>query len=100
MNDKKFYINLNTIEMCYPSSIRTKVKNHGVLSKYENKKYTLREINAIVAELIIKQPFISNSMFLEIKIMNEGSYHHSLSINNYEYKDQKREKEPEIKFLS
>ena len=105
VNDKKFYIDLNSIKRCYPSSIRTNVKNYGVLSKYENKKYTLREINAILAELIIKQPFISNSMFLEIKIMkinnmNEESYHHILSINNYEYKDQKREKAPEIKFLS
>ena len=100
LNDKKFYINLNTIKMCYPSSISTKVKKYGVLSKYENKKYTLHEINAIVAELIVKQPFISNSMVLEINIMNAGSYHHILNIKNYEYKDQKREKAPEIKFMS
>ena len=100
VNDKKFYINLNTIEMCYPSSIRTKVKNHGVLSKYENEKYTLHEINAIVAEFINKQPFISNSMFLEICIMNGGGYHHILNISNYEYENHKREKAPEIKFLS
>ena len=100
VNDKRFYINLKTTKMCYPSSIRTSVKNYGVLSKYENKKYTLHEINAIVAELIIKQPFISNSMFLEIYIMNGGGYHHILNISNYEYKNQKREKAPEIKFLS
>ena len=100
VNDKKFYINLETIKMCYPSAISTSVKNYGVLSKYENKKYTLHEINAIVAELIIKQPFISNSMFLEICIMNGGGYHHILNISNYEYENQKREKAPEIKFLS
>lgn len=99
VNDKKFYINLNTIKKCYPSSMSTSVKNYGVLSKYENKKYTLHEINAIVAELIIKQPFISNSMSLEISIMNAGGFHHILNIKNYEYKDQKREKSPEIKFM-
>lgn len=99
VNDKKFYINLNTIKMCYPSSISTNVKNYGVLSKYENKKYTLHEINAIVAELIIKQPFISNSMSLKINIMNGGSYHHILNIKNYEYKAQDREESPEIKFM-
>ena len=99
INDKKFYIDLSSIKMCYPSAISTGVKKYGVLSKYENKKYTLHEMNAIVAELIVKQPFISNSMVLEINIMNAGSYHHMLNIKNYEYKNQKREKAPEIKFM-
>lgn len=89
-NEKRFFIDFNSIRFCYPCEVSKKVSNLGVLEQYRDKKYTLKEMNEIIASLIIKTPYISNSMFIHINIMNGGAYHYILDIKNYEYGNQER----------
>lgn len=100
MEDKKvFYIDLKTVRAIYPCDISRVVKNLGVLEKYRDKKYTLKEINEIVAELVTKVPYIPHSMNIHINVMGNGyGYHHMLDIKNYNFKGQERLDNPEIKF--
>lgn len=97
--ERLFYIDFKTIRMCYPREVSEYVVDYGVLKQYKDKKYTLKEINEIAAELIVKMPYISNSMHIKINIMSNRSYHHMLVINNYDYDKQEREKDSRIKYL-
>ena len=97
-NEKRFYIDFNTIKMLYPKEVSKPVTNFGVLEKYKDKKYTMKEINEIIAELVVKRPFISNSMNIHINVMGIG-YHHMLDIKNYNYDKQKRTDVEEVGFL-
>lgn len=99
INEKRFYIDFNYMTMVYPCEISRRITNFGVLGQYKDKKYTLKEINKIIAELIIKMPFISNSMSIHICIKNGAGYHYILDIQNYNYNNQERTDEMEIKFL-
>lgn len=99
MNDKKFYINFDYITRIYPKEISKRVSNFGVLEKYKDKKYTLKEVNEIIAELIVKTPFIEGSMEIELSVMSNRGYHHMLVFKNYEYSNQNRTNSEEIKFL-
>lgn len=100
MEKRLFYIDFKNIKYIYPREISKRVENFGVLEKYKDKKYTLDEINQIVAELVIRMPFISHSMDIQINIMGIG-YHHMLRIKNYEYNSQKRTSLDEgIRFLN
>lgn len=99
MNDRKFYINFNYITMNYPSEVSKLVNNFGVLEQYKDKKYTLKEINNIIAELVVKTPYINNSMQIKLSVMNGGAYHHTLVFKNYEYNNQNRSENTEIGFL-
>lgn len=99
-NEKRFYIDFKSIRMCYPSEVSKVVTNFGVLEQYKDKKYTMKEINEIIANLIMKNPYISNSMSIKINILNGMGYHHILDIKNYDYKNQSRDKGfKEIGFL-
>ena len=88
------------MEMCYPQTIGEKVTRFGVLEPYRNKKYTLKEINEIIAELIIRTPYISHSMWLGITAYGPmDKIHFMLSIKNYDYDNQNKEYQPEVKFM-
>ena len=97
--ERLFYIDFRTIRMIYPRQVSTYVEDYGILEQYKDKKYTLKEINEIVADLVTKTPYINNSMDIKINIMSNRGYHHMLVIRNYDYDKQEREKDPRIKFL-
>lgn len=100
MSDDKrlFYIDFDNIKRLYPSEISQRVKRFGVLDQYKDKKYTLKEINAIVAELVTKVPYIPGAMSLKLNVIGVG-YHHMLVFKNYDYKEQDRGEQPEVQFL-
>ncbi len=98
-DEKRFYIDFGSIRMCYPSEVSKKISNFGVLEQYKDKKYNMKDINEIIAELIMKNPYISNSMFIHINVMSGMGYHYILDIKNYKYKEQKRMENEEISFL-
>jgi hypothetical protein len=83
--------------MCYPYEISKRINDFGVLEQYKDKKYTMAEINQIVADLIMKNPYISNSMFIKICVMSGMGYHHILDIKNYNYSKQERT-DKEVRF--
>lgn len=98
--EKKFYININVMKYCYPSSVSRFVEetNFGVLEQYKNKNYTLQEINEIIAELIMKQPYIPGSMTLKLSVSSNLGYHHILDFKNYWYKEEKQSDDQVIRF--
>lgn len=98
-DEKVFYINFDFMKMCYPQTIGEKVTRFGVLEPYRNKKYTLKEINEIIAELVIRTPYISHSMSLGITVYGVEHIHFMLDIPNYEYDNQNKEYQPEVKFM-
>lgn len=93
-----FYIDFSTIRITYPSDISRNINRFGVLDQYKDKKYTLKEINAIVAELVTKVPYIPGAMSLKLNVIGVG-YHHMLVFKNYDYKEQDRGEQPEVQFL-
>lgn len=99
MDDKIFYINFEYMTRVYPYEASDRVKNFGVLEQYRDKMYTLREMNEIIADLIIRTPYIRNAMSLKISVTRGTSYHHILNIMNYEYDDQVRSDDERIEFL-
>lgn len=98
-NEKVFYIDFDTMKICYPYEISERVTGFGVLEQYRNKKYTLKEINEIIAELVIRTPFISNSMSLYMTVYGMNRIHFMLNIPNYEHENQNKEYKPEVKFM-
>lgn len=96
--DRRFYIDFSTIQLCYPKEVSKWVTDFGELEQYKDQKYTLKEINEIIAQLVVKSPYIENSMHIKIQVMGIG-YHHTLNFKNYNYSQQKREENPRIKFL-
>jgi hypothetical protein len=99
-NDRVFYIDFDSIRMCYPYEVSKRVAGgFGKLEEYRDKKYTMMEMNRIIAELIQNPPYIPESMDLTICVLRGRAYHHILSFKNYDYKNQTREESPTIKFL-
>lgn len=98
----KYFIDCDHITICYPYETTQKLKYIGVLEQYRGKKYSLKEINVIIADLIIKTPYVDNAMGLEIHVLwtekNVTGYHHLLSFKNYWYEKQKRT-EASVKFM-
>lgn len=90
---KKYYID-ESIRYCYPFEISKRTKEHGVLKEYIGKLYNRNEIDKIICELIMRHPYIENSMSLEIFILwkenNIKGYYHVLTFENDNYKKQKR----------
>lgn len=88
---KKYYIN-KTISYCYPYDYSRITQDYGVLQEYMGKEYSQEEIDKIICELIIRHPYVDNSMQLDINIMweNETSigYYHILTFHNDNYKKQ------------
>lgn len=94
---KEYYIN-NYITCCYPHELSKRVGRFGVLDKYIGERYSRDEIDTIIAELIIRRPYVSNSMRLTIDIMRGNNYYHMLRFKNYDYKKQKRKMVSRILF--
>ena len=69
-----------------------KVTDYGVLNKYIGKEFSRKEIDKIIAEMILKHPYIDNSKFIELSIMRKTaefkSFYHTLNFRNYNYKNQ------------
>jgi len=99
---KPCFIDFNFITRIFPREVSKKVKQFGVLTSYENERYTLSEMNDIIAELIRKTPYIPNAMSITIRVMYNNEYHHILTFKNYNYKQQERiqdDNQEEIQFL-
>ena len=74
----KYFIDCDHITICYPYETTQKLKYIGVLEQYRGKKYSLKEINAIIADLIIKAHILI-AMSLEILSLDKKDvtgYHH------------------------
>lgn len=88
---KKYFID-DFITYCYPYEVSKKTENYGVLYKYIGKYFNRDEIDKIICELIMKHPYIENSMRLELSVKikenNVISYYHILKFNNDNYKNQ------------
>lgn len=91
---KKYYID-KFITYCYPYDIKRVTKNYGVLSKYMGRYFDRNEMDKIICELIMKHPYIENSMMLEISIMQKDErtikFYHSLNFINDNYQKQNKE---------
>lgn len=97
-----FYLDLDYVTYCYPYKVSKVTRNLGVLNKYIGKEYTEKEINKIVAEFMVKKPYVNNSMDLNINVMYRKDstigYYHTLSFRNLDFDTQIRTND-EIKFL-
>lgn len=91
--EEYYYISKRSIQYCYPCEYDKTVTEYGVLEKYIGKRYTREEMDKIIAEMIIRHPYIEGSMRLNLSVMkfNKGrSYYHMLDFRNYNYKNQKK----------
>lgn len=95
---KRFYIDTKSVKYCYPRSVSRFVEDLGVLEEYKDKKYTLDEINQIIADLIIRQPYMKGSMSIKISISSNLGYHHILDFKNYWYDEQEPSNDKSIHF--
>lgn len=82
---EEFYIDEKSIKYCYPFETNKTATNYGVLEKYIGKKFSREEMDRIIAEMIIRHPYIENSMQLHLAIMRNRSYYHILEFHNYKY---------------
>ncbi len=98
-DEKVFYIDFDFMKLRYPYELNERVTRFGVLEQYRDKKYTLKEINEIIAELVIRTPYISHSMGLYMTVYGPKEIHSMLSFNNYDFENQKKDYRPEVKFL-
>ena len=98
----EYYIDCNHITICYPYKINERLKDIGVLEQYRDKMYSLEEINKIIAELIVRTPYVDNSMDLNISVCwtenNTRGTHHHLTFQNYWHEKQKKT-EDKVKFM-
>ena len=88
---KKYYIN-KIISYCYPYDYSRITRDYGVLQQYMGREYNQEEIDKIICELIIRHPYVENSMQLDINIMwenqNASGYYHILTFRNDNYDNQ------------
>lgn len=85
---EKYYIDKNSIRYQYPYEIDKTVTDYGVLSEYIGKEFSREEMDKIIAEMIIKHPYIDNSVRLHLAVMRNQSYYHILEFHNYKYKSE------------
>lgn len=95
---EEFYIDEKSIRYCYPCETEKKVTDYGVLAKYIGKRFSEREIDKIISEMILRHPYIDNSMSLHLSIMKNHSCYHILTFRNYDYNKQKKG-DSSIKYL-
>lgn len=88
---EEYYIDENSIRYCYPYETDNKATDYGVLSNYIGKKYSRKEMDKIVAEMILRHPYIKGSMRLHLNVMRNQSYYHMLTFKNYAYKKQEKD---------
>lgn len=88
----KYYIEVKSITYCYPYEVDKKVTDYGVLNKYIGKEFSRKEIDKIIAKMIINHPYIDNSMNLKLSVMRKTekfkSFYHILDFRNYNYENQ------------
>lgn len=90
---KKYFID-DYITYCYPFETSKITKDYGVLSKYIGKYFNRDETDEIICELIMRHPYIENSMVLNFRIMwkdeNTTGFYHILNIRNDDFDKQNR----------
>lgn len=90
---KQYFID-DFITYCYPHDISRMTKDYGVLSKYIGKCFNRDEIDEIICELIMKHPYVDNSMNLKLSVMwgngNIIGYYHVLNFENDNYAKQSK----------
>ena len=90
---KKYFIS-NDITYLYPHEISENVKEYGVLSAYMGKYYDRDEIDKIMCEMIMRHPYIENSVMLTFSVMyvytenNVRGYYQHFCFKNDNYKQQ------------
>lgn len=85
---KEYYIN-EYITYCYPYEVNRRITDYGILEQYMNKKFTRKEIDEIICEMILKHPYVPHSMFIKMSIMKNNEYYHILNFKNDNYDKQK-----------
>lgn len=85
---EEYYIDEKSIRCQYPYEADKRVTDYGVLTKYIGKKFSRKEMDKIIAEMIIKHPYIDNSKCLHIAVMRNRSYYHILEFRNYKYENE------------
>lgn len=95
---EEYYIDEKSIRYCYPYETDKKVTDYGVLAKYIGKKFSEREMDKIISEMILRHPYIDNSMSLHLSVMKNHSYYHILNFHNYDHNKQKKG-DSSIKYL-
>lgn len=76
--DKKYYIESGSY--CYPCKTIEPIKDWGVLEEHIGKHYSRDTMDKIICELILRHPYISGAMNIDINIMwcdgkIKGFYH-------------------------
>ena len=87
---EEYYINEKSIRYCYPYETDKKVTDYGVLAGYIGKKFSRKEMDKIIAEMILNHPYIDNSMCLHLTVMKNQSYYHILDFRNYNHDKQEK----------
>lgn len=91
--DEYYFID-EFISYCYPYECDRKTQSYGVLKKYMGNKYTREEMDRIIAELVMRHPYVSNSMSLKIRFMKQSdkiaSFYCVIDFKNYDYPNQKK----------
>ncbi|RHO95795.1 hypothetical protein DW019_11120 [Clostridium sp. AF37-5] len=87
---EEYYINEKSIRYCYPYETDKKVTDYGVLAEYIGKKFSRKEMDKIIAEMILRHPYIDSSMRLYLDVMRNQSYYHMLVFHNYNYNKQEK----------
>lgn len=97
---KKYFISSH-ITYCYPYEVSKKVKEYGVLSEYIGRYYNRDEMDKIICEMIMKHPYIENSMWLNLSVMwkegNTTGCYHILNFKN-DNDEKQRKGSLEIKY--
>jgi len=90
---KKYFID-DFITYCYPYDISKSIKDYGALSKYIGKYFNRDEMDKIICELIMKHPYVENSMWLQLSVQwieeNVTGYYHILNFKNDNYEKQNK----------
>jgi len=90
---KKYFVD-DFITYCYPYEVSKATKNYGVLTQYIGKYFDRDEMDKIICEMIMKHPYIENSMWLKLSIkwIEEDTigYYHILVFENDNDKKQSK----------
>lgn len=94
--EEYYYIDDKYITYCYPHGTSKKITTYGVLGQYVGKKYTREEMDKIIAEMVIRHPYIEGSMNVHLNVMKveiyKGckycSFYHMLNFYNYNFRKQ------------
>ena len=90
------------INYLFPCCTSRRLSDWGVLNKHKNETYTLQEINKIISDLFLKEPYIQGACNIEISFMwqekNMSGIHHVISFENYRYKEEKPKKSAQLQY--